>query len=215
MLHKHWLCVLLTGGLQSNTLCTHVNGEKGGFPIMRDNWKTAFMGSLSGMPRNEPVELVAPNSLSKGSYNSPIGAEASSFLSIGVAMSFNFPKGNKIPDFRQLQFPAIPQVAGVQVQTVRCLSPGPPTQACPCACIVQRNSNMVADSFTGIQPLSRSCCACPAYLSHISTGLRENKGPVRLLRPCTKWHLLVFHTGFCVRGSKKKIQDSLILYRRT
>lgn len=111
------------------------------------------------------------------------------------------------PNTRQVEFPAIPQMAGVQqVQAAQCLSPGLLIEDGSPAYVTQRESNRVAESFMGIQPCSVSSCALPQHTSLTSPQDSERAGLVHLLRPGTKWHLLVFAHRPLHERVKKKIK---------
>lgn len=102
-------------------------------------------------------------------------------------------------------------MAGVQVQIARCLSPLLFTEDCSHAYIIQRESNRVAESFTGIQPSRISRCAVPQRTSLTSPQDSENRAWCTCWDPVPNdvcWYL---HTGHPMRGSNKNYQGSLIL----
>lgn len=176
---------------------------------MKDNWKTAFMRSLSVMSWNELASSVAPT-LSTGTATTPQNFRSSFFFRPQVLQWGSISQRHpKTLDARQLEVPAIPQVAGIQVQTARCLSPVLPTEGCSQAPIIQRQSNTVADSFTRIQPVSISSCALP---QHTTLSSLQDSGRTR--DPCTCQDLAPngicwwLHTGCSRKGSKKHFQDS-------
>lgn len=196
------------GDLPNNT---HAHIWKGRSIIFQIQLENCIYGIHLAMPRNELAGTVALT-LSAAAASTPHGVR-SSFSSNQQQVHWDSVSQRplKSPDTRQLEFPASIQMAGVQVQIARCLSPLLLIEDCSHAYIIQKESSRVADSLTAIHPCNTSCCALPQHISLTSPQDSENRDRCTCCDPAPNDICWCLHTGHCMRGSNKNYQGSLIL----